>query len=102
MRFCDHLPNGGYGPVADTFSDLSEQLKKKAPTVLGGGGVSGVPGADRRLEHQVSGPVRVDAATPRQQLAGVFKNHDPIAEQAPALIGVAGQRSSRLAVRSGC
>jgi hypothetical protein len=65
MQFCDHPPDDALGVVSNNFSDLSEELKKKAPAVLGGGGVSGVTGADRRLKHQVSRPVRVDTHASR-------------------------------------
>ncbi len=46
----------------------------------------------------VGGPVRGDRGPVWQQLTSVFKDHDPVAEQRPALLRVAHNRVRRLAV----
>ena len=62
-------------------------------------------GCDRPLgvagwwQHQVCGPVRSYHMTVWQQFARVIEQHNPVAEQAPTLLGVRGQSTSRLAVR---
>jgi hypothetical protein len=47
----------------------------------------------------VGGPVRRDACAIGQKLACVVEDHDAIAEQAPALLGVADYGVRRFAVR---
>jgi len=49
---------------------------------------------------EIGGPVRRDALAVGQQLPGVFEDHHAIAEQAPALLGVADDGVRRFAVRS--
>jgi len=49
---------------------------------------------------EVGGPVRRDGRAVRQQFPGVFEHHYAIAEQAPALLGVADDGVRRFAVRS--
>src|SRR5579862_1987977 len=49
---------------------------------------------------EVGGPVRCDAGAVRQQFPRVFEYHHAVAEQAPALLGVADYRVRRFAVRS--
>jgi hypothetical protein len=48
---------------------------------------------------EVRWPVRCDARTVRQQFPGVFEDHDAVAEQAPALLGVADDGVRRFAIR---
>src|ERR1700759_1793951 len=48
---------------------------------------------------QVGGAVRCDGGAVRQQFAGVFEDHDAVAEQAPALLGVADYGVRRFAIR---
>jgi len=53
----------------------------------------------RPVETQVGGAVRSDTSAVRQKLARVLEDHDAIAEQAPALLGVADDSVCRLTVR---
>jgi hypothetical protein len=46
----------------------------------------------------VGGPVRGDRGPVWQQLTSVFKDHDPVAEQRPALLRVAHNRVRGLAI----
>src|ERR1700755_1780177 len=48
---------------------------------------------------EVGGPVRCDGLAVWQQFAGVLEDHDAVAEQAPALLGVADDGVRRFAVR---
>jgi hypothetical protein len=72
----------------------------------GGSGRWGVPAVsvghtDRTVEgSKVGGPVRCDGLAVRQQFAGVLEDHDAVAEQAPALLGVADNGVRRFAIRS--
>jgi hypothetical protein len=49
--------------------------------------------------NQVSRAMRGDGVAVGQQFTGVFEDHDAVAEQAPALFGVADEGPSRLVVR---
>jgi hypothetical protein len=49
---------------------------------------------------EVGGPVRCDGRAVRQQFAGVLEDHDAVAEQAPALLGVADNGVRRFPIRS--
>jgi hypothetical protein len=56
--------------------------------------------ADGAVEgREVSGPVRFDAGAVRKELPGVVEHDDAVAEQAPALLGVADYGVCRFAVR---
>ena len=46
------------------------------------------------------GPARVEAGAVRQDLAAVLEEHDPVAQQAPALLRVAGNHVGRIPVRT--
>src|SRR6516165_5462013 len=48
---------------------------------------------------EVGGPVRCDGRAVWQQFAGVLEDHNAVAEQAPALLGVADDGVCRFAIR---
>jgi hypothetical protein len=49
--------------------------------------------------RQVCGPVRRDYVAIREQFSGVVEENDAVAQQAPSLLGVRGDRAGRLTVR---
>jgi hypothetical protein len=51
------------------------------------------------VEGQVGGPVRRDRLAVGQEFPRVFEDDDAVAEQAPALLGVADYGVRRFAVR---
>src|SRR5215510_7737905 len=55
----------------------------------------------KRLPER-SGPVRCDDLAAGEQFAGVLEDHDTVAEQRPALLGVAGDGAGRLAIGCVC
>src|SRR5215831_5058190 len=70
----------------------------------GGSGRWGLPAsvshANRTVEgSEVGGPVRCDGRAVGQQFTGVLEDHDAVAEQAPALLGVADDGVRRFAIR---
>jgi hypothetical protein len=53
----------------------------------------------RPVEGQIRRPVRRDGLAIGQEFPRVFEDHDAVAEQAPALLGVADNGVRRFAVR---
>ena len=55
----------------------------------------------RRVRRKVGRAVGCDDSPVGKQLAGVLEQHDPVAEQTPPLLGVAGDGPSGLTVGCG-
>jgi len=72
-------------------------VETSAAVAVSGTATGASTGRSGDVEH--AGPTGADAAAVGQDLAAVFEEDDPVAEEAPTLLGMAGHDMGGVAVR---